>query len=864
MPSGMALAFRITGGLSAGFTAATGQASRQLSRLKGEASELSAELTREQAALRGAAKGTQEYSDRLQRIEQLKGRLRGLSGDIQSVGAQTRRKTQAMAAARAGMVRTVAVSGAVAAALGATAFATARTAREYLELKLSAASAGVEAGVLAADIRRGTAVLGGNADAAKSAAKGALDYQKNLALLSVGLGQVDHQVAHTAGINPYEQLKMSAEEVRADNLRAIRAAKGLGDELERTRSLAALEIILGPEHFRSLYQYTDLTAAQRAEVDALAERQKRATAEGAAGWSAVSHRMGLLRGETGLLSQTFGSVFSPALESVTGRLTAGVQTLTGWIGSNRTASQAVGYAAVVVGGLGAAVLAGITIMAGYRAVLWSVTGATRTGAAVDALRTSLIWRMTGAVTTNTLAAGRNAAAWIAGRAVMLASAVATGVATGAVTTNTLAAGRNAAAWIAGRAVMLASAVATGVATGAVTTNTLAAGRNAAAWIAGRAVMLASAVATGVATGAVTTNTLAAGRNAAAWIAGRAVMLASAVATGVATGAVTTNTLAAGRNAAAWIAGRAVMLASAVATGVATGAQWLLNVALTANPIGIVIAAVAGLIGGLVLLYRRSEGFRNIVNSVWATLKRFWPVLLGPIGIAVKGFQLLYNRIEFIRAALDKVFGAAKKVGGVVKGVAGFLGFGGGDDETSQGPPGPPPGGPPPGAPRPDYGFAAAAAGQPQATPDYGFAAAAAGQPQAGPGYDLATGQPQATPDYGFAAAAAGQPQATPDYGFAAAAAGQPQATPDYGFAAAATGQPQATPDYGFAAAAAGQPQAGPGYDLATGQPQQAQAGLPETRLVRIENTFHISGVTDVEAVAQRVIELQDESLSELL
>ena len=639
---GMALAFRITGGLSAGFTAATGRASGQLRQMKGQAAELSAELSREQAALRGAARDTQEYADRLQRIDHLKGRLRGLSGEIQAVGAHTRRQTQAMTAARAGMVRTVAVSGALVAALGATAFATGRAAREYLDLRLAAASAGVEASVLAADIRRGTAVLGGNADAARGAANAALTYQKNLALMSVGLGQVDNHLAAVAGINPWAQVGLSLDEVRGQNIAAIDAAKGLGDELERTRRLAAIEQLIGPEQFRSLYQYTELTAAQRAEVDELARRQRRAAEDGAAGWAGVSHRMGLLRGETGLLSQTFGSVFSPALESVTGRMAGGVKQLNAWVSGHDDAARAVGYAGVAVGGLATAVLGGTAVMAGYRAALWSVTGATRTGAAVDALRTGLIWRMTSAVAANTLAAGRQAAAWIAGRTVMVASTVATGAAT-----------------------------------------------------------------------------------AAQWLLN---------------GALSANTLAAGRQAAAWIAGRTVMVASTVATGAATAAQWLLNGALYANPIGIVIAAVAGLIGGLTLLYHRSERFRNIIQSAWALLKKFWPVLLGPIGVAAKGFELLYNRVEFIRVALDKVFGAAKKVGGVLKGVAGFLGFGGDDDESQRPPGGPPPGGQPQAAP-PDYGLAAAATGQPQAAPpDYGLAAAATGQPQAAP------------PDYGLAAA----------------------------------------------------------------------------------------------------------------
>lgn len=45
-----------------------------------------------------------------------------------------------------------------------------------------------------------------------------------------------------------------------------------------------------------------------------------------------------------------------------------------------------------------------------------------------------------------------------------------------------------------------------------------------------------------------------------------------------------------------------------------------NLVLAANPIGIVVVAIAALAAGLVLAYRRSETFRNIVNGTWAAIK----------------------------------------------------------------------------------------------------------------------------------------------------------------------------------------------------------------------------------------------------
>jgi Transglycosylase SLT domain len=48
----------------------------------------------------------------------------------------------------------------------------------------------------------------------------------------------------------------------------------------------------------------------------------------------------------------------------------------------------------------------------------------------------------------------------------------------------------------------------------------------------------------------------------------------------------------------------------------TAAQWLLNAALTANPIGLVIAAIALLVAGIVIAYKKSETFRKIVDAAF--------------------------------------------------------------------------------------------------------------------------------------------------------------------------------------------------------------------------------------------------------
>src|SRR5699024_760507 len=70
-----------------------------------------------------------------------------------------------------------------------------------------------------------------------------------------------------------------------------------------------------------------------------------------------------------------------------------------------------------------------------------------------------------------------------------------------------------------------------------------------------------------------------------------------------------------RAAASFLITRGAMLAGAAATGVVTAAQWAWNAALSANPIGLVILAVAALVAGFVLLWNKSETFRNAVTAV---------------------------------------------------------------------------------------------------------------------------------------------------------------------------------------------------------------------------------------------------------
>jgi phage-related protein len=138
-------------------------------------------------------------------------------------------------------------------------------------------------------------------------------------------------------------------------------------------------------------------------------------------------------------------------------------------------------------------------------------------------------------------------------------------------------------------------------------------------------LVRTAIEIGKQTAAWIANTASMVANKSAWIASQAVAVGSFIWTVATTvGGATAAWIA---NTGAVVANKIAQAASVVVVGVVTGAtalwtaaQWALNVALNANPIGIIILAVAGLVAGIVLLWQKNEGFRNAVIAVWDAIK----------------------------------------------------------------------------------------------------------------------------------------------------------------------------------------------------------------------------------------------------
>lgn len=104
--------------------------------------------------------------------------------------------------------------------------------------------------------------------------------------------------------------------------------------------------------------------------------------------------------------------------------------------------------------------------------------------------------------------------------------------------------------------------------------------------------------------------------------GPAITTAGAALTGLA--AITEIASAANvKNAASTVAAKAAQIGSAVATGVATAAQWAWNVALNANPIGLIIIAIAAFVGAILWLWNNVDWFRNGVTAAWEAIKTGW-------------------------------------------------------------------------------------------------------------------------------------------------------------------------------------------------------------------------------------------------
>ena len=95
----------------------------------------------------------------------------------------------------------------------------------------------------------------------------------------------------------------------------------------------------------------------------------------------------------------------------------------------------------------------------------------------------------------------------------------------------------------------------------------------------------------------------------------------------------------------------------IATTAWTAIQKVLNLVLTANPIGLIITAIGALVAGLIAAYKNCDGFRKIVDKVWEAIKPLANAIMN--GLA-KAFEWLVEKCKEAWEWLKNILGLGKQ------------------------------------------------------------------------------------------------------------------------------------------------------------------------------------------------------------
>lgn len=114
-----------------------------------------------------------------------------------------------------------------------------------------------------------------------------------------------------------------------------------------------------------------------------------------------------------------------------------------------------------------------------------------------------------------------------------------------------------------------------------------------------------------------------------------------------------------------IVANVAMKAWAIAQGIATAAQWAFNAALTANPIGIVVVAIAALAAGLVILYNKSEKVRAVLDAMFGVLGKVGDAIgwvAGKLGIGDEAVEDFTRTVDTARQEAGDMYAPLKEMG----------------------------------------------------------------------------------------------------------------------------------------------------------------------------------------------------------
>ncbi|WP_329143423.1 phage tail tape measure protein [Streptomyces sp. NBC_01456] len=133
-----------------------------------------------------------------------------------------------------------------------------------------------------------------------------------------------------------------------------------------------------------------------------------------------------------------------------------------------------------------------------------------------------------------------------------------------------------------------------------------------------------------------------------------------------------------RSAAAWVAQKVALVASAVAEKAAAVAQWLLNAAMDANPIGLIILAIAALVAGIIWVATKTTWFQTAWRMTWTVIKTVslavWNALKTAFHATISFFISIWNSVSgALKSAWSSVWNGIKSVAVAVwNGIKAFI------------------------------------------------------------------------------------------------------------------------------------------------------------------------------------------------
>lgn len=113
--------------------------------------------------------------------------------------------------------------------------------------------------------------------------------------------------------------------------------------------------------------------------------------------------------------------------------------------------------------------------------------------------------------------------------------------------------------------------------------------------------------------------------------------------------------------------RAAQIAFAAAAKITAAAQWALNAAMSANPIGLVIAGIAALIAIGVLLYKNWDTIKEKILDLWAAFSKTFPEAAGLIkkvfgtvfGVVKMQINSLISIVNTVTSSINKALSKVK-------------------------------------------------------------------------------------------------------------------------------------------------------------------------------------------------------------